>query len=132
MGGDVGSGDEFEADLFYLFMAGKVHMPRTARTYERLAWELERTNLRLSVIASELSNPAGMSGMGDCTQVLKHALGTTAVNVDEAADALVRIALDYAATDEGVNQRFTASREALTGADAADASAADTDPTPPR
>lgn len=129
--GGAGEGAEFGADLHYLFMAGKVHMPRVARTYNDLAQRTFDFRTRLNSISSELQSPTGFAGLKDARDDLQVALYKTAVNVDEAADALVQIAERYATTDSDAQEEFNRQRGQLHGRDAVDADGPDWEPTPP-
>lgn len=131
MGDDVGSGAEFGADLFLLFRAGKIEMPAAATTYETLANNVDGNADTLAGIANELQHPAGFKKLEETRAILQYGLAKSSIHIDEAADALVQIATEYAATDDEANQVFQQRLEDLTGQDEKDAEAPDTDPSPP-
>ncbi|UUZ60857.1 hypothetical protein [Nocardioides sp. B-3] len=101
--GDVGSGDDFGADTYKLYLAGRVLIPTTANLYS------ENTNgiYDLGTTAAGLASkhPALMS-LSAIPERMHHALYRTSQSLHQTAEALVEIADDYVRTDEAARDEF--------------------------
>lgn len=101
--GDVGSGDDFGADTYKLYLAGRVLIPETANLYA------ENTNgiFDLGSTAAGLasSHPA-LKSLSTILERMHGALYKTSQSLHQTAEALVEIADDYVRTDEAARDEF--------------------------
>jgi hypothetical protein len=108
--GDVGSGRGFGADLYQLYRAGRIDFPEIAATYEDLTMQVHREDGRMHTLfegeAGNLAPEPVHQLILSLREDLQDALRQTCLNVNAAAEALIRIADSYAATDEEAATRF--------------------------
>jgi hypothetical protein len=107
--GDVGSGEEFGADLFELYHAGRVLFPEIATRYSELTMRVHRQETTLRVLFEvDGSVPERAHRMLlELREELQHVLRQSSINIDESGRALVTIADSYAATDEQAAAEMT-------------------------
>lgn len=106
--GDVGSGREFGAHLFYLYRAGRVALPDIAQKYSDYTSEMH-TDIGTVEPEIGLASPTGarcLTEIMDLHAMLQMALRTTAVNTRDAGQALVDIAHMFAQTDEAAHAEY--------------------------
>ncbi|MGI5216011.1 hypothetical protein [Plantactinospora sp. CA-290183] len=107
--GDVGSGRELGAHLYYLYRAGRNELPRIARTYADVTVLVHQT---AGAMEGQFDLPE--RGIGPAQQRLlelraevQDVLRLTSLRMSEVGAALVTIADRYAATDEAAAKEFT-------------------------
>ncbi|MEQ4301067.1 hypothetical protein ABNF97_06695 [Plantactinospora sp. B6F1] len=107
--GNVGSGRELGAHLYYLYRAGRNELPRIARTYADVTVLVHQT---AGAMEGQFDLPD--RGIGPAQQRLlelraevQDVLRLTSLRMSEVGAALVTIADRYAATDEAAAKEFT-------------------------
>ncbi|GAA3770340.1 hypothetical protein GCM10022225_66570 [Plantactinospora mayteni] len=107
--GDVGSGRELGAHLYYLYRSGRNELPQIAKTYADVAVMVHRT---AGAMEGQFDLPE--RGIGPAQQRLlelraevQDVLRLTSLRMSEVGAALVTIADRYAATDEGAAKEFS-------------------------
>jgi hypothetical protein len=107
--GDVGSGTDFGADLYYLYRAGRNELPAVATTYSDLTTRVHR-------IAGPMEALFTVDGQGmECAHErllalrneLHDVLRRTSIRMKQVGQALVLIASGYATTDQEAVAEFT-------------------------
>jgi hypothetical protein len=102
---DIGTGAEFGADLFELYRAGQVNLPRVANLFAKAASGMHHLDPQLDAVAAGLCAGA-TAELRTLLRALQHASATTADRTNLAAEALVQIANDYVATDRAAAEEF--------------------------
>lgn len=106
--GDVGSGREFGAHLFYLYRAGRNELPRIAGIYADLT-------ARIHQITGSMEGQFNLPGRGpnaahqsllELRAEVQGVLRLTSLRMSEVGAALVTIADRYAATDQAAADEF--------------------------
>lgn len=107
--GDVGQGADFGADLYQLMRAGWVDFPELSRRYWHLTAATDRANSEVRSNHGQLGGAGNrlLSRTSDLGDDLQRALGETTTSLRDTGSALVRIAQDYAATDEAAQDEFS-------------------------
>lgn len=107
--GDVGSGRELGAHLYYLYRAGRNELPRIARTYAEATVLVHQTT---GAMEGQFDLPE--RGIGPAQQRLlqlraevQNVLRLTSLRMSEVGAALVTIADRYAATDDAAAKEFS-------------------------
>jgi hypothetical protein len=105
--GNVGSGGDFGADLYYLYRAGRNELPQVARVYSHLTTVVHHTEpaMRTLFKTNVGINPAHML-IFELRANVHEVLRQTCVRMGQVGDALVEIAALYAATDEEAAEAF--------------------------
>lgn len=106
--GDVGSGSELGAHLYYLYRAGRNELPRIAGIYADLT-------ARVHGITGSMEGQFNLPGRGpnaahqrllELRAEVQGVLRATSLRLSEVGAALVTIADSYAATDEAAAGEF--------------------------
>jgi hypothetical protein len=103
---DVGQGRELGADLYALYRAGRAEIPDIAALYSEMTSSVHDVTQRLSFLGSSVGNPDAFAVIGELRDQLHVALRRTTVAMRDTATALVRIADDYARTDQAARDEF--------------------------
>jgi hypothetical protein len=107
--GNVGHGEDFGADLYDLYRAGRNELPATARTYSDLTTQVHRRAgyMEASFDAPGRGPTAAHRALLELRDELHDVLRLTCIRLQEIGEALVTTADSYAATDEEAAEEFT-------------------------
>ena len=108
--GDVGSGSDFGADLYFLYYAGRVSMPEAAAVWSQASTTIHGVApyvARMAATAGELDPLIGIC------ETLQVGFVKTSDHLRQAAEAMVVIADDYVRTDEEAEENFNLWRNEL-------------------
>ncbi len=104
--GDVGHGNQFGLDLYSLYKAGRLHFPAQAERFSGLASDAQYAGHGVSSVQAAAGNPAALSKILDLRERLHLAIYKTTLSLRDLGPVLVKIADDYAATDEDARAAF--------------------------
>lgn len=106
--GDVGSGHQFGADLYYLYRAGRLDMPRLAKRYSGFTSRVDERSEEVRGQKSLVgwSGGSAVNAILDMAVDLQLAFYRTTNNLTDCGTALVQIADRYAATDQAAAEEF--------------------------
>jgi hypothetical protein len=106
--GDVGHGEDFGADLYYLYRAGRNELPQTAATYSELTTHVHRRAGYMQALfdAPGRGPTEAHKKLLELRDELHDILRLTSIRLQEVGEALVKTADSYAATDEEAAEEF--------------------------
>lgn len=102
----VGHGADFGADLYYLYRAGRTSFPETATTYSGWTSTVHDLSQRTGFLYDSVDGQHAMLHVEQIRDELAMALRETTLVLDGVGSALVRIASDFAETDQEACARF--------------------------
>lgn len=104
--GDVGHGDTFGAALYDLYVAGRVHYPELAAWYAQMTTTADTVDGHLEAALNGALYRQGHQDLVNLHSELQLALYRSWEAYDATGPALVVIADDYLATDDGARTAF--------------------------
>ena len=104
--GDVGHGDQFGLDLYALFRAGRLHFPEQAARFSGLASDAQSAGSSIKDVQSAAGYPSSLAKILDLRERLHNAIFKMTVSPTEIGPVLVKVADDYAATDQAARDAF--------------------------
>ena len=105
---DVGTGEDFAADLLALYAAGRKHFPELAAFYSGVTTATHDAAQRIDHLRASTGGEYALTLVDQLRELLQVELRRTSLAMSETGQALVEIADDYSTTDEAANDHFRA------------------------
>jgi len=129
--GDVGHGNQFGLDLYALYRAGRVHFPDQAARFSELASSAQYAGSSIKDVQSSAGYPPPLATILDLRERLHNAIYQMTLALRDIGPVLVKVADDYAATDQAARDAFNGKIDSVEEAPQYDTPPA-TVPDPPR
>ena len=104
--GDVGHGNQFGLDLYALYRAGRVHFPEQAARFSGLATNAQYAGSSIKDVQTSAGYPPPLAKILDLRERLHNALYQMTTALRDIGPVLVKLADDYAATDQAARAAF--------------------------
>lgn len=102
----VGHGSDFGVELFELLKAGRTSLPAFAALYSNLATVAHDLGPRIDFLRQSVGGEYALSLVDRLREELQVSLRFHALALQDAGEALVQIAEDFASTDAEANETF--------------------------
>jgi len=106
--GDVGHGNQFGLDLYALYRAGRLHFPEQAARFSGLASDAQYAGSAITDVQSAAGHPPSLAKILDLRERLHNAIYQMTIALRDIGPVLVKVADDYAATDQAARDAFDA------------------------